>query len=516
MKLKKLLLAGISSLFLIVPAISASCQYDTKKINGADTETPKPTDVTDTETPKPTDGTNTETPKPVDSNLLIIKDQLTELGQTLSAEEIDNWLKRMTQNNKSIDEQIQYLNQFFSIKLNKTEGFEYSLTSSIKPNELDLTLTIINTKDNTKTSEKATVTKLATFKTYGAHTDVSSQVTGTITFGNLTFDHKVTKKGSLLSAEIFAEQARQKAIELENNTNDVLNYLKEYINIQGNFENDQQYEYFVNIAQSHSHGHGNYHFYIAAFDKKTGKVQNSDLAGQPGISIIGWFQEGVIGEIKFPTGVNIEGTYIKAADLVQELKNKQWMEQVDVLSKYMQASFPAYKKMVTDGTSKYDYRINMDKTSSNTYDDDFNNHYDNYHELKLTIEYKLKTQTEWQSNTLVIKNFATKQKIGNYIIGRISNSMFATSEGLENQLKSDKPNFTELLTILQDKGLPEASTLSPNDNFSYTILYDQIKYDYMKTSPTDGDKTQLEIPIQVTNNSTNVSEIAKIYVERLN
>ncbi|QSF13769.1 hypothetical protein [Mycoplasma sp. Mirounga ES2805-ORL] len=338
------------------------------------------------------------------NSYLTIK--LNDEGKKMTNFEVGDNLLQLKKENRTVNEIVEYLNKFTSednkITLEKNKIYSF-LGFKNFGDDINVYFEV-----NDLTNIEFKTYQLQGFKKYvsqGLEGDVNISGEG-VRIGDLLIKEHVTDLGAKIDAMTFDKMAKLEYSKLDRDPQKVLEWLKQYIQIEGEI-NDSLWEYNFNITQSHHHGEYHYHLYIGAKNKKTGDLAKGfDSLGHPGIHVMGWYSQEEYGDFSFLNFVNAKGTTIKADTFVEELKNEDtFAKKLEVLKKYVSANYDKYDPE----KSKYEYVIDNDSIEA----DSSNNSVS----LSIKIKEKSKPDVEdnWIEKSLTFNGFWTQVTVGDYL-----------------------------------------------------------------------------------------------------
>ncbi|UUD34878.1 hypothetical protein NPA07_03645 [Mycoplasmopsis caviae] len=104
-----------------------------------------------------------------------------------------------------------------------------------------------------------------------------------VKLGSFTIKPVANDEGKKISSNKFNELLKKHDEEKNHEPEEIIKFIKKYINIQGEFKSDDIYEYAFNVKTSHTHGTSNFHFY--AYYREKGKNQKWKEAS---VVVNGW------------------------------------------------------------------------------------------------------------------------------------------------------------------------------------------------------------------------------------
>lgn len=347
---------------------------------------------------------------------------LNNVGKSIMANDVHNRLELMKTQNKNNEEFITYINLFLTTPIEN--NFVY-VSNTLGNNTLNIVF-------QTEGKEKSyTLAGFKPYIEYGAHSDNWNNINVPAIVGDITFDHFVTVKGEKTTAGAFADAARAKMKELNNDQVAFFNWFKETINISMNpkLNNDlskSSWDYVFHVDTSHPHGLANYHFYISAIDKLTGKTfEGLDAKGQPGFAIFGWNKGATIGEIEFKVNANSTGARKSIAEIMYEIKQKtDKKEQLVTLSKYIDSNMAEIISGTNDEnhSSAFEYELDLKETGPektggiDNGDGTTTPIRENFHRLNIVLKYKTKGSDTFEKKNIVIGGFESQKVVGDFVI----------------------------------------------------------------------------------------------------
>ncbi|UUD36794.1 Uncharacterised protein [Mycoplasmopsis californica] len=385
---KHLVFTSIFGAVISLPMVAISCTKPAEEPTPTPTPTPKPN--------QPEKQTSNE-----------FQTTLNDLGKSISTEELFRKLNNMKGENKTAQDFINYLNQFTTVAVvfDDQHLFEFVSFTANGKNSVTFTWKVTDKAANKSETKEVVISGFAPYIEQGAHGANWSDLSSNVVIGDLIFTHYVTTEGEKLTAPEFDDIAKEANKKMFGNQKMQLDFLKKYFQIEGDIVESNKYEYFFNIGDSHSHGTGNYHFYVTAFNKATGKIiEGADLKGHPGFSIVGWNKINKTHETEFAKQVKYEGAKVLAQVVLDELKKlTNFEEQFAALSKYVATNFEEYKKIAD---KQFEYQFDLTNSSA-----------PNENTLELKIQFKKKGAASFGADDvkdIVISRFNTIITLGNY------------------------------------------------------------------------------------------------------
>ncbi|BAW18038.1 hypothetical protein MBVG596_0107 [Mycoplasmopsis bovigenitalium] len=308
-----------------------------------------------------------------DDQIYHIQLELNELGKTMHNIEIFNKVNELLDNGKNSNQIIQYLNQFFVNSINSE--FDFVSINTLNNDQLELKLK--SKKNNNRTFIISGLEKyIEKSPEKGKITDPFVKV------GDIEISTTVAENGKRISAIEFSNIFAKKYRELNSSTQMLFDWLisNKYITITGDYK-QSNWDYFFKDT-SHADGSNEFHAYISAIDKQTGKVFRSfNDKGEPGFSIFGWNQIIIAQDIHIlrNSNVNKEGENITANQFINELNSINTIKQkLNVISKYTDQKFAEFAEKSIENV---DYDINAKLLENN--------------KVSLTIKFKGKSASSY-------------------------------------------------------------------------------------------------------------------------
>ncbi|WP_027120322.1 hypothetical protein [Mycoplasmopsis lipofaciens] len=314
-------------------------------------------------------------------------------------------------------------------------------------------------------------------------------------YGTLLFKPELTAAGKSITSVDFLKLGRQKAEEVNNDTAQLLEFMKRYMVIEGELD-ESKYTIQFDFNKSHDHGITNVHFYLRVLDLNTNQTQYVSFG------INGWATDFVIDGVAFqkyagalkakessPNFINDIGQFTKPYTIIHEMEQKNtFVEQFEVLKKYV----------YTEGEFDYqnkDYSFDFAKMKEAlenrnyylSFELDKNNIIANDLKGTLTIPIiqtnnvtgEIKTENIVfegfgdGTNNLWIKTFFNNEfEINTLLKGDVFDN---AQEALDN-LK-EKTNFKDQLDYINSKYLLTYRNDYDFNSFGYTLNLDE-NYDY--------------------------------------
>ncbi|QBF34479.1 hypothetical protein EG856_00855 [Mycoplasmopsis phocirhinis] len=322
--------------------------------------------------------------------------KLNNLGKMMNSIEIQNRFNKMLQNKNTNAQIIEYINLFLENKLPHTLN---SINIETVNNDL-----IINYSEN-NTSKSI---KLSGFETYNAKSsEEGKKEFGKINIGDISISTRVGNGGEKIGAIEFQELWSNQFDKTNGDGIKMLDWAVEnkYLDVDGDYKNSQWI--YTLHRNSHHHGDSNFHTYISAEDKLTGRIyRDFDFNGQPGFTLLGWNSIAKLANIHIHKliYVNQSGNKATTQQIATELNAAQDINQkLNVISKYTNEEFIEFKN---GNNENVDYKIEI-----------VSNPEEDLNQLRLKISFKGKAASEYQdenSALIVLNRIHTNIKIGDY------------------------------------------------------------------------------------------------------
>lgn len=295
---------------------------------------------------------------------------------------------------------------------------------------------------------------------------VGHNATGDIThktIGSFVFHPSAKDEGKKMTSKDFLDLLNNVDEEHNHEPKDIINFLKQYVDIDGTYDANDKYEYAFNVEKTHTHGSGALHLYT--YYREKGKNQKWV---EKSINIVGWGSNFEMGGLKFNNAgikdakqANEDpGFYTSPHQILWEMESKSTFdEQLAVLKKYCKVKDESDK-------NKYDYKFNFKESWDEIqYRHDFE---------KLSIV-KEKTKADDATNTLTIT-----LKIEN-IFTKETKEYPITITGFWNDGKEYKKGFFDNKVLLKDYISEEEYDFNLKDKFlnrlfNFDKIQDQLEF----------------------------------------
>ncbi|WP_029608839.1 hypothetical protein [Mycoplasma simbae] len=430
---KKLNLFLLSSSILAPTAFIASACTSTKDETGTPGGQVKPPSNGGSDKPTPPSGPVTPAPETRTYTL-------NSVGSEMNADEVEARLEKLKEQHKSNTEIWAYINQFLTQPVDATKATY--LSAEVEGRSLKVKF------NNAQGVESSFV--LNGFEAYVAQEGETGKIErGRVQIGDISINTIIARNAQKIGAIKFQELFTQEFDRVNGDGSKLLKWAKDnqYLDIEGEFGENSQWIYTFH-RNSHNHGDGNFHAYISAEKKDTGRVYRGfDAEGHPGFTLYGWNRIALIENIHIykHNVVNEAGRKIKASDFITELKEAADITaKLNVIKKYSSQDFEAF---TSGNNSQIDYEITPVEKA------------DELNQVIVKIKVKGKGATEYtEANThdIVFNRFYTDVQIGEL---RLNTSQYTNG----------KVSAEEIKTWLTSASSGAHPTLAEKQAFSYTF-----------------------------------------------
>ncbi|MCS4537093.1 hypothetical protein NXS15_03075 [Mycoplasma sp. CSL7475-4] len=367
--------------------------------------------------------------------------KLNDLGRTMNSVEIKNRFDKMITNNSTKAELAEYINLFLIDKLPQS-------LSTINVNTSNDDLVVNYTENGVEKS-----INLSGFERYDAkNSENGKKEFGRVKIGDISISTNVASGAEKIGAIEFQELWKNEFDRVQGDGAKMLDWAIEnkYLDVDGDYKNSEWI--YTLHRNSHHHGDTNFHTYISAEDKLTGRIyRDFDHNGQPGFTLFGWNSIAKLGNIHIHKliYVNDAGNRATTKQINDELDAASTISaKLDVIAKYTDEEFSEFK---TGNNDNVDYKIDIVSSPEN----DLN-------QLRISIAFKGKAATQYEkenSALIVLNRINTKVQVGAYT--------FNTSGYNGNYYAND------LLSWLKP-GNEDGHHFKPLDSFKDAYVFENI------------------------------------------